>query len=285
MSLTSGLSRPASDGVSSRPRRLIGNLVWGVATILRAPQTKTNLAWITRGRVILYGMLAIVATVLAMFYVDAFAAEAVKRLPKWFHTAFDEFTDFGKTGWFSWPTGLFLLAVAMLASPSMAYVDRLLLAVVSLRVGFLFLAIGIPSLAVTIVKRFIGRVRPLVGEHIDPFLYKQWVWHPDYASMPSGHATTAFAAAIAIGALWPRLRVPMFIYAVLIAASRVVIDAHYVSDAVAGAIAGTVGALLVRDWFAARRLVFAIGPDGKVDARPGPSFARIKLVARKLLAP
>src|SRR5262249_13574508 len=157
------------------------------------------------------------------------------------------------------------------------------LAMVGLRVGFLFLAIALPSLFVTLIKRVIGRARPSVGEQIDPFLFKQWVWRPEYASLPSGHATTAFAAATAIGALWPNMRVPMFIYACLIAASRVMLEAHYVSDVLAGAIAGIAGALLVRDRFATRRLVFSVSLDGKVDAMPGPKFTRIKTVARRKL--
>jgi undecaprenyl-diphosphatase len=44
-----------------------------------------------------------------------------------------------------------------------------------------------------------------------------------------------------------------------------------------------VGALLVRDWLAARRLGFLIRADGTVDPMPGPSWARIKRVARSLV--
>ena len=73
----------------------------------------------------------------------------------------------------------------------------------TVRFGFLFLAIGLPGLFVTIVKRLIGRARPYVGSHDDPFIYMPFVWAPEYASMPSGHATTAASAAIAIGAMWP----------------------------------------------------------------------------------
>jgi undecaprenyl-diphosphatase len=160
----------------------------------------------------------------------------------------------------------------------------MVLAAVAVRVGFLFAAIAAPSLFVTIVKRLIGRARPFVGEQSDPFLYMHFVWRAAYASMPSGHATTAFAAAVAVGLLWPRLRAPMLVYALLIAVSRVVLNAHYVSDVVAGAIVGAVGALLVRDWFAAHRLGFVIGADGGVHTLPGPSWGRIKRVARRLTA-
>jgi hypothetical protein len=39
----------------------------------------------------------------------------------------------------------------------------------------------------------------------------------------------------------------------------------------------------VRNWFAARRLAFIPGRDGTVCAMPGPSWRRVKMVARRLL--
>jgi undecaprenyl-diphosphatase len=40
---------------------------------------------------------------------------------------------------------------------------------------------------------------------------------------------------------------------------------------VAGALLGTLGALVVRYWFAVRRLGFSIGRDGRIHPRPGPA--------------
>ena len=71
-------------------------------------------------------------------------------------------------------------------------------------------------------------------------------WKVEYASLPSGHATTAFAAAVAVGALWPRTRPVMWAYALVIAVSRVVLTAHHPSDVLAGALVGALGALLVQ---------------------------------------
>ena len=57
-----------------------------------------------------------------------------------------------------------------------------------------------------------------------------------------------------------RRRVPlMWTYAVIIALSRVAVTAHFPSDVIAGAIFGVAGVLLVRAWFASRRLAFAPG--------------------------
>jgi undecaprenyl-diphosphatase len=73
-------------------------------------------------------------------------------------------------------------------------------------------------------------------------------------------------------------------YAVVIALSRVVILAHHPSDVLAGAVVGVLGALLVREWFAVRRLGFAIGSDGVVRTLPGPSLRRVKRLAQRVLA-
>jgi hypothetical protein len=49
-------------------------------------------------------------------------------------------------------------------------------------------------------------------------------------------------------------------------------------------VVGVVGALLVRRYFALRRLGFSVGPDAVLHQKPGPSLRRIKSVARALLS-
>jgi membrane-associated phospholipid phosphatase len=258
-------------------------LEWGIAALLRPPRGKP-IPGHTGRRLFGAAVLTSAAVIAAMVLFDGELAAAVRRVPAWIHVGFRELSDYGKSGWFLWPTGLVLLAIALAASQPMSAFGRLVLAALAVRVAFLFTAVALPSLTVAIVKRVIGRARPFVGGHLDPFLYGLPVWRPDYASMPSGHATSAFATAFAVALLWPSLRIPMLIYAFLIAASRMVLDAHYLSDVIAGAAVGAAGALLVRDWFAARRLGFIVGPDGTVSRLPGPSFARLKRIGRSLLA-
>jgi membrane-associated phospholipid phosphatase len=232
------------------------------------------------------GILGAVAVIIVtMVMVDAPSIRVVRRLPFWLIATFDRITQYGTSGWFLVPLGLMLTLIAALASPALSAMSRRVLAAVAIRLGFLFSAIALPGLIFTILKRLIGRARPLVGGSADPFLYLPLGWNVEYASLPSGHAVNAFAAATAIGALWPKTRPLMWSYAVLIAVSRVVLTAHYPSDVLAGAIVGVMGAVLVRAWFASRGLVFATGGDGCVRPMPGPSLARVKRVARQLFAP
>jgi membrane-associated phospholipid phosphatase len=230
-------------------------------------------------------LVAIAVMIVTMMIVDAPSIRMVQRLPQWLIASFDRITDFGRSVWFLVPIASVLAVMGALASPALPAMSQRVLAAVAVRLGFLFAAIALPGLVVTIVKRLIGRARPLVGGSVDPFLFLPLGWKVEYASFPSGHATDAFAAALAVGALWPKARPWMWTYAVLIAVSRVVLTAHYPSDVLAGAIVGVSGAVLVRAWLASRGLAFAPGGDGRIRPMPGPSFARVKRVARQLIAP
>ena len=64
-------------------------------------------------------------------------------------------------------------------------------------------------------------------------------------SFPSGHAATSFACATVLSHYAPRLRVPLFALATLIAFSRVYNGMHYPTDVLAGALLGVLTALLL----------------------------------------
>jgi membrane-associated phospholipid phosphatase len=285
VSVAGELKPVTPSGALPARRWIFANAEAWFALLGREPRVATaRAAWRAPARLALGALVALAIIVVTMVLVDAPAIVAAQGLPLWVTVTFDELTDFGTSGWFLVPIGLALLTIAAIAPPALAHMSRLVLAAFTVRLGFLFAAIALPGLFVTIIKRLIGRARPFIGGHADPFLYMQLVWRPDYASLPSGHATNVFAVLVAIGLLWPRMRAILLIYALIIAASRVIVLAHHPSDVIAGAVVGTVGALLVRDWFAARRLGFAIDADGGVRALPGPSWRRLKTVARRFAA-
>jgi undecaprenyl-diphosphatase len=261
------------------------NVVGFVALLWRNPRHCPRSPWLAPLPLGIGAAAVVAVLALTMTALDAWSVVAAQRLPSWLIAAFDEVTDFGKSVRVLVPIALVLAAMAALASPALPRMSRRVLAAVAVRLGFLFLAIGLPGLVVTVVKRLIGRARPLIEGGADPFIYRPFGWSVEYASLPSGHAVDAFAIAMAVGALWPRMRALMWAYAVAIALSRVVLTAHFPSDVAAGAVVGILGALLVREWFAARGLAFVHRTDGRIRPLPGPSFRRIKRVARQLFAP
>jgi membrane-associated phospholipid phosphatase len=264
------------------PRQIGENLALWIRTLAgpsRIPPERRTPLWPVKGWIAVAALLAIVAVAASMLLFDVYLITEARLLPKWVPKVFDWITWFGNSGWFLWPTGILLLVIAASPWSKLTHFSQGVLAAIVVRVGFVFLAIAIPSLFTTIIKRIIGRARPYVWQVTDPYSYAPFIWKSSYASLPSGHSTTVFSAAIAIGALWPAARVPMWIFAVVIAISRVLVNAHFPSDVIAGAFVGVVGAFLVRGWFAARKLGFTVGSEGVIHRLPGPTWRRAKKVA------
>jgi undecaprenyl-diphosphatase len=282
----SGKTKPvAAEGSAPWSQWAYGNVVRYFTLLDRRPRRCVRSPWLAPHHLAIGAAAVFAVLALTMASIDSRAIVAVRHLPDWLISAFDEVTDFGKSVRFLVPIGLALAAVAVLASPALSLMSQRVLAAIAVRLGYLFLAVALPGLLVTVIKRLIGRARPLVEGAADPFLYRPLGWAVEYASFPSGHAVDACAIAAAVGALWPRMRLLMWTYAGMIALSRVVLTAHFPSDVVAGAVVGAVGALLVREWFASRGLAFIHGADGRIRPLPGPSFNRIKRVAGRLVAP
>jgi membrane-associated phospholipid phosphatase len=259
--------------------RIGANAKATLATLVRPPRRVVPWPSAREFALLLAG--AVVAVLAVMVTLDGWAIAQAPRLPTGLVEALNRFTDLGKGGFFLWPLALAMIGLALLDTSRLPRLPRLVLAAWTVRLGFVFTAIALPGLFSTIVKRLIGSARPRVAGN-DAFAYLPFGWKVDYASLPSGHATTAFAALVAIGAIFPQARALLWIYAVLIALSRVVLTAHYPSDVVAGAVVGAAGAWLVLQWFAARGLGFAVSAGGAVRPMPGPSLRRIvKSLARR----
>jgi undecaprenyl-diphosphatase len=172
-------------------------------------------------------------------------------------------TDFGKDAYVLWTLGGLLLAVALMVPLSRAPA-RQRLPRFGIALQYLFLAVAVPVAAAQVIKWTVGRGRPFVGGKADAFNFAPFTGTEAYFSLPSGHAVTAAALAVGVAAIWPRTSLVMAVYVVAILMTRLVLLAHHPSDVVAGAVIGTAGALLLRYWFAARRLGFVIDSQGKI---------------------
>jgi membrane-associated phospholipid phosphatase len=100
-----------------------------------------------------------------------------------------------------------------------------------------------------VIKWITGRHRPIKG--IYPFEFHPFpqgfvgLWKEQALCFPSGDTTHAFAAAASLSILFPRWKWFFYFVALLVAVERVLENAHYVSDVVAGAGLGTVLGLLI----------------------------------------
>jgi len=226
---------------------------------------------------------ALLAAVYFFFVADPIVMAAAKTLPAWVVDIFRPITRLGYGGYWLWPMGillLLLLAVQRLRLDRFAHVTN---AVLIVRVSLLFWAVAIPGLISALAKSLIGRTRPLLhaktAVEFDPLTLRAAA-----ESFPSGHTTVAFAIAVVLGILMPRFRLAFFGLAVLAGLSRIILQVHYPSDAIAGALVGFVFANLVVRAFAARRLGLAVALDGTVKPKPMPRMGRLSALAASILA-
>ena len=122
--------------------------------------------------------------------------------------------------------------------------------------------ITVSSRVDAVLKAAVGRARPFVG---DPRVHPS-IGLPHDPSMPSGHAMNAFAGAVLLATVVPRVRWPLLGLAALIALSRVYLGVHFPGDVIAGAILGSgIGAaaawLLRRGELALARRTHRAGSD------------------------
>ena len=212
----------------------------------------------------LVGQVALAASLIliGLLVVDPFVFERVKVLPPEVHKFFRAITDIGKSNWMLIPTGAAVALALVLRKRYGGLRDAAGYGLIASTIGFVFVSIGGAGLIANLTKNILGRARPKLFDTTGPLDFELFAFDSDYASLPSGHATNIFAFATVVAILWPQGRVPLYALAVVIAASRVLIGQHYVTDVVLGAILGTVFPYYVRDRFAARRWLFERTPEG-----------------------
>jgi undecaprenyl-diphosphatase len=106
------------------------------------------------------------------------------------------------------------------------------------RRGAAVAAAGVAATAGVVVfkllKQVTGRTRPC---HISPNCWATLL-PPDQFSFPSGHTITAFAVAVSLGLFYPSLLIGLLFCAISVAASRLLLGMHFLTDVLAGAMIG-----------------------------------------------
>jgi undecaprenyl-diphosphatase len=117
----------------------------------------------------------------------------------------------------------------------------------------LFLAVVMvsESLIATLIKILVNRPRPF-----ETYSFIEKISVGGSASFPSGHTSDAFAIALAMSFVFPRkwFVLPFFIWAVLVAYSRMFTGVHYFTDVIGGAVLGLVVAIFYYQIFLKKNL-------------------------------
>lgn len=107
---------------------------------------------------------------------------------------------------------------------------------------FIFSSIALSGILVNILKPIFSRYRPKAYFQDGLFGFDVFSFKVKYIfnSFPSGHSVTAMGFAIALALLFPRYKIAALVFGMIVASSRFVVTAHYVSDVLVGGLLGGV---------------------------------------------
>ncbi len=122
-------------------------------------------------------------------------------------------------------------------------------ALISRKAFFVFLSIVFSGLLLNLVKTMIGRYRPRYFLADNLYGFQPFNFDFGMNGFPSGHSQTAWALMISLSLLFPRYTAAFVGSAALVAASRVFVSAHFVSDVLMGSYMGMFLTLYLYTWF------------------------------------
>ena len=111
----------------------------------------------------------------------------------------------------------------------------------------MLIALALAGVTTRVIKIATGRARPSVKTEArwnGPQLSSK------YHAFPSGHTASSTAFFVALFLARKKIGGPLLLIPILIAASRMILGAHYLSDVTFAAIIGVFSALLVARWLA-----------------------------------
>lgn len=230
------------------------------------PKSRTLILQLPNGRdwriAVLVGFIIIINVLVS--YIDLPLAIYMNNLDPGIVGFFRRVTLLGDSKYYLIPLALllpFLMAARQAILPGSA---RRVLTWGAGAITFMFASVAGSGLVADLIKIIVGRTRPTMWLNPDNWVDGQGIYgfapftlgDNKYHSMPSGHADTAFAMALALSFFIPKARFPLLLMAALVAFSRVVITAHYFSDILIGSLLGLAFTYWLRDYVTRRGWVF-----------------------------
>ena len=121
---------------------------------------------------------------------------------------------------------------------------------------FIFLNILLSGIVTQILKHIIGRPRPVLYNGFElkslDIIQFDSKWH----SFPSGHTATIFAFIFCMIFLFPKIKNALITIAIIIASTRVIVGAHFISDIFGGALVAYLSTIFISKKLADKNKLF-----------------------------
>ena len=155
------------------------------------------------------------------------------------HKALDSVTHYAKAGHWLAAAVLALIVAGGLHHFRVLEDDVTLL--INYSIAFI-VALVVGSAVLHVIKLVLGRRRPRDDMEMGLYGFVPFAFNLEYNSFPSGHALTIACVAVIFTCVWPMLWPLWFAIAALLAVTRALLTAHFLSDVLIGAGIGLIAA-------------------------------------------
>jgi len=196
-------------------------------------------------------VLVTVLALLLIFYIDFEVAQYFNDHRGGVRWVFKKVTTLGDSAWYLAPTALVAgywglnLRRGQRVGAGLDWLGR--------RCAYLFCTVASSALVVNAAKAIFGRARWREFEGEGAYGFYFWQMDSGYQSFPSGHSATIFSVMLTLAYLYPRYTWIFMWIAVIVAFSRVAINAHFPSDVLIGSYIAWVTAWYLKGLFERRR--------------------------------
>ncbi len=232
-----------------------------------ATRARSTGRWLLPWQIALYELVLTFAVV-GSYGLDVWIRDHVTASDNGFIAALQVLGDVGNSKWGLVTGGCVVFAALALRAANDRPSRKALYGWIAGAAGYVVASIAISGILTNVFKIAYGRARP---RYMDESLTADWdllAFDWSHQSFPSGHTTTLFAFAIAMCFLLPRFRVLLITFAVIGGLARIAVNAHFLSDVIAGAAVGGFIAWWLRSFLARRNWVFQVTVDGQILRRP-----------------
>jgi membrane-associated phospholipid phosphatase len=187
------------------------------------------------------GLIAILCGIAALAIDRPLAHFIYDRVSARQHRMLDSITHAAKAGhWLA----VSLLALAFVAvARHLGHGDPVIALLMRCSLAFIA-SLTLGSVILHVIKLVLGRRRPRDDMEMGLYGFVPFAFNLDYNSFPSGHSLTIMCVATIATCVWPALWPLWYGIAVLLAGTRALLTAHFLSDVLIGA---GIGLLSVRE--------------------------------------